>query len=196
STAKPFSSSVHFRRAIKGSQPEVLTDIYQEAANIVIWQRRLANKLTEAANVILLTNPALQTSVIVSPQEANAAVKKALGSSPFAASLSENIAELVDMFCCLFDLKRAGLRLTALVHPICLRFHVDRVPCRLVTTYQGVGTEWLPHLAADRSKLGAGNLGKPDEQSGLFESATDIRHLSQGDVALLKGEFWHENEGA
>jgi hypothetical protein len=183
-------------RSIEGSQLDVLTDIYQEHTNIAIWQRSLAHALIEAANSILDTNPTLQASLVVTPQEANAAVVKALGSMPRAATLSEDIAQLVDMFCCLFDLKRAGLRLTALDRAMCPRFHVDRVPCRLVTTYQGVATEWLPHQAADRSKLGIGNQGKPDEQSGLFNSATDIQQLCRGDVALLKGESWKGNQGA
>ena len=183
-------------RSIEGSQLDVLTDIYQEHTNIAIWQRSLAHALIEAANSILDTNPTLQASLVVTPQEANAAVVKALGPTPRAATLSEDIAQLVDMFCCLFDLKRAGLRLTALDRAMCPRFHVDRVPCRLVTTYQGVATEWLPHQAADRSKLGIGNQGKPDEQSGLFNSATDIQQLCRGDVALLKGESWEGNQGA
>lgn len=183
-------------RSIEGSQLDVLTDIYQEHTNIAIWQRSLAHALIEAANSILDTNPTLQASLVVTPQEANAAVVKALGPTPRAATLSEDIAQLVDMFCCLFDLNRAGLRLTALDRAMCPRFHVDRVPCRLVTTYQGVATEWLPHQAADRSKLGIGNQGKPDEQSGLFNSATDIQQLCRGDVALLKGESWEGNQGA
>jgi hypothetical protein len=74
-------------------------------------------------------------------------------------------------------------------------FHFDRIPCRLVTTYHGVATEWLHHNVIDRSKLGSGNQGKSDEQSGLFKNLSDINRLTRGDVALLKGEHWHENEG-
>jgi len=195
STAKPFALPVHFRRGIEGSQPEALIDIYQEDTNIVIWQRRLTTMLTEAAEAIILSNPALQTSMVVSPQDADATVKQTLGFTPFAAILSEDIAHLIDMFCCLFDLKRVGLRLTALDRAMCPRFHVDRVPCRLVTTYQGVASEWLPDSAADRSKLGTGSKGQPDEQSGIYQNISDIRHLSQGEVALLKGDLWDGNEG-
>lgn len=79
---------------------------------------------------------------------------------------------------------------------MCPRFHVDKIPCRLVTTYQGVATQWLNHSDVNRSKLGTGNLGKPDEESGLFKSLNNINQLKQGDVALLKGEYWDENEGA
>ena len=181
---------------IEGSQLEVLTNIYQEHLNIAIWQRSLAHALIEAADSILDTNPTLQASLVVTPQDANAAVLKALGPTPMAVTLSEDIAQLVDMFCCLFDLRRTGLRLTALDRAMCPRFHVDKVPCRLITTYQGVATEWLPHHAADRSKLGLGNKGKPDEESGLFNRASDIQQLCRGDVALLKGESWQGNQGA
>ncbi len=195
SPAKPFTYPVNFRQVSEGRQPEILSDIYQEDTNIVIWQRRLTSRLTDAAEAILISNPVLQTSMFVSPQDADATVKKTLVSTPFAAILSEDIAHLVDMFCYLFDLKRVGLRLTTLDRAMCPRFHVDRIPCRLVTTYQGVATEWLPNYAADRSILGAGNKGKADDQSGIFGSAADIQHLSQGDVALLKGELWDGNEG-
>ena len=97
---------------------------------------------------------------------------------------------------CLFDLGKVGLRLTVLDKAMCPRFHVDKVLCRLVTTYQGSATEWLPHNVVDREKLGHGSEGKPDEQSGLFPKLGDIQQLTVGDVALLKGEGWEGKEGA
>jgi hypothetical protein len=132
----------------------------------------------------------------LSPQDALAPIHQALGGSELTAPLGEDIAELVDMFCCLFDLGNVGLRLTILDKAMCPRFHVDNVPCRLVTTYQGSGTQWLPHNVVDRSKLGHGSDGKPDEHSGLFPKLGDIQQLTSGDVALLKGELWEGNEGA
>ena len=100
------------------------------------------------------------------------------------------------MFCCLFDIKGVGLRISILERAMCPRFHVDKIPCRLITTYHGVATDWLLHDVIDRGKLGAGNQGKPDEQSGLFNSLSDINRLKKGDVALLKGEGWYNNNGA
>ena len=103
---------------------------------------------------------------------------------------------MVDMFCCLFELQRTGLRLSVLDRPMCPRFHVDRVPCRLVTTYEGCATDWLPHASVNRTKLGMGSNGMPDNKSGLFESTTDIQTLNCAEVALLKGELWENNENA
>ena len=189
-------SQVQFRQSVEGVQLDVLTDIYQENANIVIWKRSLADAIIDAANTVLDTQPALEKLMVVSPQDAFDNVQQALGSFYATEVLGKDIVQLVDMFCCLFDIKRAALRLTALDRAMCPRFHVDRVPCRLITTYQGVATEWLPHNVADRTKLGTGNLGKPDELSGLFDNPSDIEQLNCGDVALLKGELWHKNEGA
>ena len=88
------------------------------------------------------------------------------------------------------------LRLDGIDHPMCPRFHTDKIKCRLVTTYVGPATQWLPQDLVDRSKLGYGNDGKPDDKSGLFSSVDDIKQLETGHVALLKGESWQGNKGA
>ena len=100
------------------------------------------------------------------------------------------------MFGCLFELNMIGLRIATLTNAMCPRFHVDRIPCRLITTYLGTGTDWLPHQSVNHSKLGAGNGGLSDEESGLYPSENHIKTLLPGDVALLKGELWEGNEGA
>ena len=174
---------------------DVLADIYQENTNIVVWKRSLTDKLLEASNIVLSTNPDLEISLVVSPQDTVSVLQGRLNSSKMIMILIEDIHKLVNMFCDLFDLKRVGLRLTSLKHAMCPRFHVDNVPCRLITTYQGIATEWLSHNDADRSKLGIGNEGKPDSQSGIYQDESDVQQLSQGDVALLKGEAWLGNEG-
>ena len=180
----------------EGNNLDTLGDIYQEDTNMVIWKRELDNVIQKAANVIIDTNPSLEISRVVSPDDTYAEIRNALGFSENASIISKDVSNLVDMFCTLFDLKQVGLRLAVLDRAMCPRFHVDRVPCRLLTTYLGVATEWLPHHNADRSRLGIGNQGKPDEESGIMNSDKDIKYLNQGDVALLKGEAWEGNEGA
>jgi len=188
------------RIAAKEYDANVLPQIYNQDTNIVIWQRDLEQTLTNAVNTLISANTLKPLELAVSPEDAFdklvTALKPSDNNRDEVNTLCEDIALLVEMFCCLFDLKRAGLRLKILDKPMCPRFHVDKIPCRLVTTYQGVATQWLNHNDVERSKLGAGNLGKPDEESGLFKSLNNINQLQQGDVALLKGEYWDENEGA
>ncbi len=179
----------------EGREPQLLGGIYRDDVNIAIWHRKLGETLSQAADSILDQFPALKISLIASPEAIYPAIVKELGSSIESKALAQDIAYLADIYSCLFGCSRIVLRLSALDRAMCPRFHVDRVPCRLVTTYQGTATEWLPHMFADRTKLGVGNQGQPDEQSGLFNSVNDIQHLGHGDVALLKGESWQGNEG-
>lgn len=188
--------SMQQRHSMVGGQSDIFSSIYQQETHIVIWQRSLSTSLSQSAETILYTKPSLEISMVVSPRDAFETLQKALGPSQASEVLSRDIVQLVDMFCSLFEQKRAVIRLSALDRTMCPRFHVDWVPCRLITTYQGVATEWLPHNVADRSKLGTGNMGKPDELSGLFDSSSDIQQLNCGDIALLKGEIWENNEGA
>ena len=192
---KALNATEQSLRRSAGSESQVLPNIYLDDVNIAVWERELPEMLTLSSEKILEKNPNLEISLVTTQKEAFASVVKAIGSEPEAIEMGEDVAKLVDMFCCLFELKRVGLRLTVLDRAMCPRFHVDRIPCRLITTYKGAATEWLPQHSADRSKLGIGNEGKPDDQSGIFGSARDIRQLSEGDVALLKGEAWEGNQG-
>ena len=183
------------RRSASRCDPLVFAEIYAEETNIVTWQRSLTAALQDSVRDYLHANSTRQLTEAVSPKSTLSAFSAMLGTAEHP-KLTENIAELVDMFCCLFGLTRAGLRLTALDRAMCPKFHVDRVPCRLVTTYRGSATQWLPHQVVDRTKLGRGSKGLSDSESGLYPSQNDIQQLTVGDVALLKGESWAGNENA
>ncbi len=188
-------NEVKMRSSTQSSQLDVLTDIYQEDINMAIWQRELPETLQNSISDYVKAYPAFQVKMTVTPESALLSINEALRNR-VSHELGENIAELVDMFCCLFELERVGLRLSVLDQAMCPKFHVDKVTCRLVTTFQGIATEWLPHQLADRSKLGLGSNGLPDNESGLYENPQDIQQLNSGEVALLKGELWMGNENA
>jgi hypothetical protein len=108
-----------------------------------------------------------------------------------------DVARLTAAFCDLFETERVGLRLRTLDKPMCPRFHVDHVPCRLVCTYGGMGTQWLPDVHVDRTKLGPGSNGLPDEESGLILDPSTISTMPAYAVGLMKGAKWegHEERG-
>ena len=187
--------AVKTRIAATGDNPSVLADIYRDDVNIAIWQRKLSGVLREAVGDFVSSNTSFKSSMSVSPDNALDSVAEVLRQRP-SSTLCRSIAELVEMFCCLLGLQRAGLRMSVLGGAMCPRFHVDKVPCRLVTTYRGSGTEWLRHDSIDRSKLGTGSRGLPDHESGLYGWPDQIQQLVDGDVALLKGELWKGNENA
>lgn len=182
------------RRFARGSDTTVLTEIYQEGIDIVALQRTLSDSLKTSIGQFTLTNPQFNRLLTVSPESALCDISNVLGASEYQP-LAEDMAELVAMYCCLFDLEHVGLRLTVLDRAMCPKFHVDGVACRLVCTYQGSATQWLSHELVDRSKLGRGSLGLADAESGLYRYDSDISSLQCGDIALLKGESWPNNKG-
>ena len=169
--------------------PDVLTDIYLDEKNIVIWQRSLAPDLVSALQQHLREKSSIKLSLTLSPDDAAEVLENQLSQVSCSTELASALAELVEMFCCLFDLERAGLRLTTLEKAMCPKFHVDKVPCRLVTTLTGPGTQWLPNDLLNRDGLGAGAA-----HFTLYEDDRDIQQMTLGDVALLKGERWIGNE--
>lgn len=171
------------------------SEIFDKNINITIWNRKLNSLISDASEHLLKSNPQLQFSEILEPQNVVESLKDKFGSKEDLTLLYNDISRLVNTFCDLFVLNKAWLRLDAIDHPMCPRFHTDLVVCRLVTTYLGPATQWLPHHLVNRTKLGYGNEGKSDEESGLFKDEDDIEQLEVGNVALLKGEGWKGNEG-
>lgn len=189
-TARPHNPTTLF-----SNHSTVLSKIYQDNVNMTVWRRKLKREVSIAAEHILREHPHLKTSQVVSPTNAVQRVRHNIDDSEIVAHLAYDICCLVKEFCVLFKVDETHLRLTALEETMCPRFHVDRLACRLLTTYRGKATEWLQHDYVDRSKLGLGNQGKPDNESGLFNSSSDIRKLLPGDIAIMKGENWLGNEG-
>ncbi len=184
------------RMPISSKYPDVFTEIYNEDINIAIWQQNLSKSLLNSADALIAHKANFKAVMTVTPDESYFHLAESLADFQHKDELCQQVSLLVDMFCTLFELKRVGLRLMVLDRSMCPKFHVDKVPCRLVTTLSGIATQWLDHQVVDRDKLGAGSNGLPDEESGLFEQQSHINQLSVGDVALLKGEGWFDNEGA
>ena len=182
-------------KAVFSEHASKLTDIYQDDVNLIVWQNNTPKQLTQIAQALINQRPHLKAVLTVTPDNCFTQLTEYLDDLEDSHELCKHISLLVDMFCTLFELKGAGLRLTALDKPMCPKFHVDKVPCRLITTFVGSATQWLSNGVIDRTKLGKGSTGKTDAESGLYQYSKDIQQLDAGDIALVKGEGWINNEG-
>ena len=64
----------------------------------------------------------------------------------------------------------------------CRRYHKDNVPLRLLLTYSGAGTEWLPDYAADQY---AYENGLPNEK--IIKAPEARQFMSNWDIAVFRG---------
>lgn len=182
--------------ALKGNSPEVLPLIYQEGINLIQWQREENTATYEYAE--FLTSEQSHFSAFKSRLEADNSItvlQKELPEHPAKQAFIDDMALLVDMFCTLFELPAAAARLSVLGAAMCPKFHTDKIPCRLVTSFYGVGTEWLENHHVRRHKMGHNTNGKSDKDAGVFIHSRFIQHIGCQDVVLLKGDSWEGNEG-
>ncbi|MDP5293313.1 DUF1826 domain-containing protein [Oceanimonas sp. CHS3-5] len=174
----------HFTPASKqGSGPAVFTHIYQPDCNLAVWQRPLPAGVGDYVQRLLQAGNRVSVRELAPPETVAEILAGQLPDRPGRQALADDVQQLAEMFACLFDLKRVGLRLASLQTAMCPRFHVDRLPCRLVSTYSGPGTHWL--TTPQRDQLLAEG-GKEPEQ---------WQQLAVGDVALMKGDGWQGEEG-
>lgn len=189
------NDSLHDELFIIDNNLDVLTQIYNDNINLVIYEREAAIDVVQYVQTLLKYKPSYSFTHIVDLNHIKEKLKASLPDDDDRDSFINELYTTCEMFAVLFGLEKIGLRLSVLEHAMCPRFHVDNIPCRLLTTYGDTGTEWLSEDNLDRSKLGRGNNGMPDEVSGIYSNADQINRVNSYDIALLKGEAWLNNTG-
>jgi len=101
-------------------------------------------------------------------------------SAPFYEFWLSDMAMICDTFCEIEDSDSIGFWLGS--NRGCRRYHIDNVPQRMLVTYAGKGTEWLPDEAADREAFAN---GEPNEK--IVKDRSAIQFLNQWDVAVFRG---------
>ncbi|MBN2976133.1 DUF1826 domain-containing protein [Pseudomonas lactucae] len=176
-------------RQTRGDTPLALSEILEDGVNLALWQRQLPLHIAEFGALLVALDEPLADSMVIELNSEDAepnlrdlasSCRDLEGYEGFIA----DVAWLVSAFACLLGAKRIGVRLRLLDKAMCPRFHVDHVPVRLITTYAGVGSQWLREGVMDRRKL-----SQPDA-----EPLERIEQIQCGEVALLKGTKWHGNE--
>lgn len=174
-----------------GTTPAVLSDALRDGVNLSVWQRQLSPFTAGFAQSLLALGQPLAESLTIEPDADGEIQPLALATAyrhiDGHADFMVDVAWLVRAFSCLLEARRIGLRLRILDKAMCLRFHVDHVPLRLITTYAGAGSEWLSEDVMPRHRLG--------DPAYEPTNSSDIEQLMAGEVALFKGEKWPGNEG-
>lgn len=178
---------------VSSEEIKVLGEVLRDEVNLAVWQRQLPAQIRDFATALLAQGEQLGQSIVLelaSPESTPNLSGLVEGYSDLPGQLAflQDLSWLVSAFACLFDIKRIGLRLRILDKAMCPRFHVDHVPVRLITSYAGVGSEWLREGVMLRHRLG-------DPEAEPSDTAL-IERSKAGHVLLAKGEKWIGNEGS
>ena len=99
---------------------------------------------------------------------------------PFFELWVDDMANVCNVFCDVVGEDAIGFCLGT--ERGCRRYHLDNVPMRLLVTYAGQGTEWLPETASDR---GAFEGGMPNEF--ILKDPSARQFVGLWDIAVFRG---------
>ncbi|MBO6826858.1 MAG: DUF1826 domain-containing protein [Sneathiella sp.] len=92
----------------------------------------------------------------------------------------EDMAKVARLFCDILETDAIGFWLGT--ERGCRRFHVDYVPYRLLVTYSGKGTEWLPDAGADRRAF---EEGLPNDK--IVRDPNALCFMKPWDISIFRG---------
>ncbi|MBA4263661.1 MAG: hypothetical protein C0453_01140 [Comamonadaceae bacterium] len=168
-----------------GTTPDVLHRITRPGSDMVVWQRSNAMPWTAWLNA--LPSDALPVGrLMLQPAEALAALHETCKASGTPMGnmrdlFTFDVADLVGRFAAITGTDTVALRMDLITGNACRRWHRDCLPLRLICTYRGPSTLWVPPA------LAALALNHAED-----ELASQASQLQTGDVALLKGCGWAE----
>lgn len=157
-----------------------LSAIKDDAAELVIWQRSLPTPLRHWID--RLDASALpDLRILIAPGNLRRALDPLLDGDGVPAgdmrdALVADVDGLVRAFADITHSDLVDVRLERIDHDACWKFHRDTVEARLLTTYRGPTTEWVPMAFA------AAAVAEQTEYAGPLE------RLADHDVALFKGK--------
>lgn len=173
---------------LAGDNPALLADIYQEDVQLINWQRKLNDNVRVEIDELLLNRKRFTFRMVLPPEKVAAWLHEQWGNNNYK-NLANDVEELATMFADLFEVGQVGLRLELIDKTLCPLFHVDKVLCRLVTTYSGLTTEWLTDDNTDRNAL------RNYQYEDIMINSDRLNQVSKGDVLLFKGQSWTDNKG-
>ena len=100
--------------------------------------------------------------------------------NPFYKIWLEDMAKVCCLFCDVEQSEKVHMWLGS--KRGCRRYHIDNVPRRLLVTYNGKGTEWLPEHAANRDAF---SKGEPNEK--IVRDFSARKFMSEWDISIFRG---------
>lgn len=162
------------------------SDLLRTDCNLALWRRPVPRQVTKSLSMWAERDPVPFEATVSSPNDNLSHAWSALPKT-IRAWLEADVRGLLNVF---FDLARpssAALKFGVIGTDQCRKFHVDYLRYRLITTYVGLGTEWIPDRAVNRAMLGVPPEDPKLANAVIVKDARAVQHAVAGDVLLMKG---------
>lgn len=173
-----------------GRAPHLWQAVHQEGVNVVQERRVVSADVLACARLAADNEREAAEITIRSGEHTPAAVFRHLPDHPGRAALEDDVRALITRFCALAPFGSVRAKLHAVHHGQCRKFHADYVGLRLLCTYAGPGTEWVPDEAVAREELGIYDEDIDAANDRIVPDRTRVRRADIGDALLLRGNAW------
>ena len=165
--------------AVLNAHPEALSAIREADCHLAVWQRTAIPELAALLNDPLQDIRFSETlDNLATRLDAELELAGYRTGAPRAALLAD-ILDLAQRYSAIMELDALSVRLAIIRTDSCRKFHEDYVKARLITTYVGMGTQWLDTHDAQRFARN--------------QEPLQICTLKTGDVGIFKGKLWSQN---
>lgn len=183
--SRPGASPTRRGVAVPAAEPGVLFAALRPEVNLAVWHRELPAGFAASLRDLAAAAP-FETIAGGAPGHAVASLAGSLP-APAPIDLLLDIHDLAVAFAAVAGSGGAvRVRLEATADRSCPRWHADGVGLRLLCTYRGPGTEWLPLAGGAAAASGLPPGGPAPGRAA---------RLPTGAVAILKGEAYPGNSG-
>jgi hypothetical protein len=178
------NSTSKYSNAVLVEKAHLLKEIHNSKRNIAIWQRSVVH-----LNDGITTTQARLTEPVRASGTGNEILTHVenclLADIEPTGIIRNDIAFLLTMFQYLTGSSTFRLLLAPVNTNMCRKFHTDINDLRLLCTYYGPGTLWLPDEFVNRK-----SLDTCDDGACIALDESKIQQAQAGEVVILKGAIY------
>ncbi len=175
----------NFANARIGLEQDTLMEIHQPSVNIAIQQRDISHLYSEIKNFLETAQVPFQCSGNINQLEITLIEYfEKLGYNSNSLLLKD-VLGILKVFTQVTEYKEFKVLLSIVNSDMCRRFHTDMNHLRLLCTYSGPATLWIPDEKVNRLALQF--LKENDE---IIKDCEYIQQVATGDICILKGALY------
>ena len=172
-----------YANAAIGSDKKVLQDIRLKSKNIAIYERNIESL---DKDLLQVAEQSVECRASGSAEDILSELEDYFSSHLLTCpSLFADVSELLRLFAQTTQASSFRLMLATISNNMCRKFHTDVNNLRLLCTYIGPGTLWVPDEAIDHQASQA--RGNNQE---IVMDLQQIQQVRTGSVAILKGALY------
>lgn len=178
-----------------GASEVIFNELRSPDVNLVIWRRTVPRPISEQL-VHWTKHCSARVERVVACGSYDVAWAIDGLQAPARRWIGHDLLQLMKKFSSITGRSQLKVEFGAVRSDRCRKFHVDYVHYRMVVTYLGLGTEWVPDEDVQRSAMMHSPRDHEHANRLIVPEASAMRCAHAGDVVIMKGQNHRHGLGA